>query len=67
VSAVTILADQYCYLHRSDYRHTLIYAHTISRTLAICDISLGSLTLPSPEARGLMELIPLYIKKGSYL
>ena len=37
------------YLHRSDCRNILIYAHTTSRTLPLCDISLLSLTLPAPE------------------
>ena len=42
--------QQYWHLHRSDCRNTLIYAHTTSRTLLTCDISLGSLTVVTPEA-----------------
>jgi len=39
-------------------RNTLIYAHTTLRTFLTCDISLGSLTLPAPEAGDIEELIP---------
>jgi hypothetical protein len=42
-------ADQYWHLHRSDCRNTLIHAHTTSRALPTCDITLGWLTLPAPE------------------
>ena len=38
------------HLHRCDCRNTLIYAHTTSRTLPTCDISLDSITLPESEA-----------------
>jgi hypothetical protein len=57
--AATTSADEYWHLHRSEYRNTLIYAHTTSRTLPACDISLGSLTLPAPEVRDFVELILL--------
>jgi hypothetical protein len=30
--------------HRSDCRHTLMYAYTVSRTVLTCDISAGPLT-----------------------
>jgi len=39
---------------------TLIYAHTISRTLSTCDISLGSLTLLAPEAGDFVESLLLH-------
>jgi hypothetical protein len=40
--AATRYTDQYWHLHRSDCRNTLIYAHTTSRTLQTCGISIGS-------------------------
>ena len=40
-----------------DSRNTLFYAHTTSRTLPTCDINLDSLTLPTPEAGDIVELI----------
>jgi len=43
-------ADQYWHLNRPDCRNTLIYAHTNSRTIPTCEVSLGSLKLPAPEA-----------------
>jgi hypothetical protein len=43
-----------------DCRNTLIYAHTSSRTLPTCDVSLRSLTLPAPEAGDLVEIILLH-------
>jgi hypothetical protein len=55
-------ADQYWHLHSSDYRYTLIYAHTTSRTLPICDVSIGSLTLSTPEAGEFVELIMIYVQ-----
>jgi hypothetical protein len=54
---VITFADEYWHLQRTDCRNTLIYAHTNSRTLPTCDISLGSLTLPAPEAGDFVELI----------
>ena len=41
---------QYWHCHRSDYRNTLIYAQTISRTLPTGDIILGLLALHAQEA-----------------
>jgi hypothetical protein len=41
------------------FADTLIYEHTISRTLPTCANSLGSLTLLAPEAGDVVELIPL--------
>jgi hypothetical protein len=38
----------------------MIYAHTISRTLATHDVGLDSLTLPSTKAVDFVELILLY-------
>jgi hypothetical protein len=60
--AASTYADKYWHLYRSDCRTTLIYAHTTSRVLPACDISLGSLTLPAPEAGDAVELILLYVK-----
>jgi len=37
----TTQADEYWHLHHSDWRNTLIYVHTILRTLPTCDIRLG--------------------------
>ena len=45
----------------------MIYAHTTSRTLPTCDVSLGSLTLTAPEAGDFMELILLYVRIWSKL
>jgi hypothetical protein len=50
--------SRYWHLHRPDCRNTLTYAHTISRTLPTSD-SLGSLTLPAPEAGEIVELLLL--------
>ena len=41
--------------------HADLYAHTTSRILRTCDVSLGSLTLPAPEAGEFVELILLYL------
>jgi len=38
----------------------LIWAHTTLRTLRTFDVSLGSLTIPAPEAGVFVELILLY-------
>ena len=59
VTAAATLADQYWHLRRSDYRNTLIYAHTISRTLPTCDVSHSSLTLLAPESGDVVESILL--------
>jgi hypothetical protein len=45
VTAATKKADENWYLHRPGCRNTLNNAHTTSRTLQNCDISLGSLYL----------------------
>jgi hypothetical protein len=55
--AATMEADEYWRLHPTDWRKTRIYAHTTSRALPTCDISLGSLTLLAPEAGDVVELI----------
>ena len=39
------------------HRNALIYSHTTSRILPNCDVSLGPLTLPAPEAGDFVELI----------
>jgi hypothetical protein len=53
--AAATFADEYWHLHRSDCSITPIYAHTNSRTLPTRDISIGSLTLPVPEAGDFVE------------
>ena len=55
MTAATTQADEYWHLHCSDCRNTLIYAHMTLRTLLTCDISLGSLMLPMPEAGNFVE------------
>jgi hypothetical protein len=42
-------------------KKTLIYVHTTEYTLPVCDINLGSLTLPAPEAGDFVEVIFLYL------
>lgn len=39
----------------------LIYGHTTSRIPPTCEIGLCSLTLPAPEALGIMEFLLLYL------
>ena len=41
-------------------RNSLTYARTTSRTFPTCDVSVGSQTLPMPEAGDFVELILLY-------
>ena len=54
--------QEYWRLHRFfDCRNTLTYAHTNSRTLPNCDVSLGSLTVAMPEARDFVELLEPYL------
>jgi len=53
-------ADQYWHLHRSDCRNTLTYTYTASRTVPTFDVSLGTLTLPTPEVGDFLELILLH-------
>jgi hypothetical protein len=60
VTAAATSADQYWHLHRSDGRNTLIYAHTTSRILLTCDVSLKSKKLLSPEVGKFVEIILLY-------
>ena len=43
-------------LHPSDFRNTLIYAHTTSRLFPDCDISLRPLTLVVSEGGGFWNL-----------
>ena len=42
-------------IHRYDCRNTLVYAHTGSRTIPTCDVSLGSLNVAMPEATDFVE------------
>ena len=58
--AVTMQADKYWHLQIYDCRNTLIYAHTTTRTVPTCDISLVSLKLPLPEAGDFVKLRLLY-------
>jgi len=51
---------EYWHLHHSHCRNTLIYAHTTSRTLPTCDISLGSLIVAMVEARDFVESLEPY-------
>jgi hypothetical protein len=51
--------DEYRHLHSSDCKKTLII--TISRTLPVCDVSLGLVTLPASEAGHFVLLILLYL------
>jgi hypothetical protein len=48
------------HLQLHDCRNTLIYAHTTSRTVPTCDISLSSLKLPLHEAGDFVKLRVLY-------
>ena len=50
VTAAATEADQYWHLYCPDCQNTLIYAHTTSRPIPTCDVSLGSLKLPAQEA-----------------
>ena len=54
-------ANFYWHRHRSDCRNTLIYAHTTSRTFMTCDIGVGSLKLPSAEARDFVGILLQYL------
>jgi len=53
-------ADQYWHLQRSECRNAMIYAHTVSRALATCDVIVGSLMLLASEAGDFVEFILLY-------
>jgi hypothetical protein len=53
--------QQYRHLHRSGCTNTLIYAHTTSRTVPTCDMSLGWLTVAVPEAGDFVELLETYL------
>jgi hypothetical protein len=55
------VSREYWHSHRPDFREALIYAHTSSRTLVTCNVSLGSLTLPAPEGGDFVELVLLYL------
>lgn len=49
-------------MQRKPSSYSRINAHTSSRTLPICDISLDSLTLPASEAGNFVGLLLLYAK-----
>jgi len=55
VSDVRKSPQEYRQLHHSDCRNSLIYAHTTSRTLATCDMSLGLPTVSLLEAGDFVE------------
>jgi hypothetical protein len=57
---MTAAADKYLHVHRSDCGNTLIYVHTTSDIFSTCNISLGPLMLPMPEAGDFAELLLLY-------
>ena len=52
--------QEYWHLQLPGCRNTLIYAHTTSRTLPTCDISLGSPTVAVPEAGDFVEQLEPY-------
>ena len=52
--------EQYWHLHRSECRNTLTYAHKTSSAVSYCDINVGSLNLPEPEAGDFEELLLLH-------
>jgi len=54
--ATTTEADEYWHLHHSNYRNTLIYAHTTLRTLPTCDIRIGWGILSASAAGDFAEL-----------
>jgi len=56
MTAAATSADKHWYPHGSDSRNTVIYAHTTPRTFPTCDISLGSLMLPVPQAGDFVKL-----------
>jgi len=58
--AVTTLKDEYWQSQIYECRNTLIYAHTISRTVLYCNISVVALKLPLPEAGDFVKLRLLY-------
>jgi hypothetical protein len=59
--------QEYWHLHPSDCRNTLIYAHTTSRTLAACDMSLVSLTVVMTEAGDFVESLQPYFGEAGRL
>ena len=58
--------QDYWYLHSSGCRNTLIYAHTNSRILPTCHISLGSLTVGMPEAGDFVGPLEPYLVGVTY-
>ena len=57
---LSTFAHQHWHLHPSDCRITLNYAHKNLRAVPNCDMSIGSLKLPAPEAGNFVELILIY-------
>jgi hypothetical protein len=55
--------QEYWHPHRSDCRGTLTYAHTTSRTLPTYDMTLGSLTVATPEAGDFVEWLQPFTEK----
>jgi len=47
----------------SPSRNTLVYAHTASRTLFTCDMSLGSLAVATSEAGDFVKSFESYCSK----
>ena len=53
--------DCSCYVSTGTSTALTAQTHWYTRTVQTCDVRLGSVTSPAPEARGLMELILLYL------
>ena len=54
-------SDVYWRRHSADYRNTVSYTHTNSRTFMACDIRVGSLKLPASEARDFVGILLQYL------
>jgi hypothetical protein len=59
--------QEYWHLHRSNCRNTLIYPHTTSCTLPTCDMSLGSQTVGTPEARNFVGSLEPYNRQSNVM
>jgi len=61
MNAAATSVDEQWHLHRSECRNVLTYAHTTSRSLPTCDVSLAFLMFPAPEAGDFVEsLLPYF-------
>jgi hypothetical protein len=60
--AAAAYADEHCTTLTAEHqRYTRTRLHALS---LLCDISIGSLRLPAPEAGDFIELIPLYTRSA---